>query len=31
VGRYLLDLRPVYDLVERRVAGVPDFGLTPER
>ncbi|EFJ42825.1 hypothetical protein VOLCADRAFT_97073 [Volvox carteri f. nagariensis] len=31
VGRYLLDLRPVYDLVQRRVMGVPDFTHTPER
>ncbi|KXZ43482.1 hypothetical protein GPECTOR_89g502 [Gonium pectorale] len=31
MGRHLLDLRPVYDLVERRVQGAPDFSRTPER
>ncbi|GFR40593.1 hypothetical protein Agub_g1173, partial [Astrephomene gubernaculifera] len=31
VGRDLLDLRPVYDLVERRVAGAPDFSRAQER
>eukprot|EP00198_Chlamydomonas_reinhardtii_P004047 XP_001693383.1 predicted protein [Chlamydomonas reinhardtii] len=30
-GRELLDLRPVYDLVSRRLVGVPDFTRTPDR
>ncbi|GIL89349.1 hypothetical protein Vretifemale_17172 [Volvox reticuliferus] len=31
VSRHLLDLRPVYGLVHRRVAGAPDFARTLER
>ncbi|KAG2436773.1 hypothetical protein HXX76_006297 [Chlamydomonas incerta] len=30
-GRELLDLRPVYDLVTRRLLGGPDFARTPDR